>query len=91
MQGDVPLLVMELAEPEGLHAAIDVTAGPLRLAGSIEAEHGPIESTLSMSRIVLRADLADAGWSGKVTAADIAPTVARTPWTVTIGCRTVQC
>jgi hypothetical protein len=64
----VPVLVMNLADPEAPRATIDVTTGPLRLAGSVAAERGPIAGELAMPRLILRADLDEAGWSGRLSA-----------------------
>lgn len=65
---DVPVLVMNLADPESPRATIDMTTGPLRLAGSVEAERGAIAGELAMPRLTLHADLDEAGWSGKLSA-----------------------
>lgn len=65
--GDVPLLAMDLTDLLAPRAAIDLTAGPLRLSGTADAEHGPMELRLSLPRLALHADFAEAEWRGKIT------------------------
>lgn len=68
--GDVPVLAMDLSDPEAPRGAVDLNAGPLRLAGTVEAERGPVIAEMALPRLVLHGELGALGWSGKLTASD---------------------
>jgi hypothetical protein len=68
--GDVPFLAMTFDDPEGPRAALDLKTAPIRLAGSVEAEHGSFESDLSLPQLRVRGELGGGRWSGNLSAAD---------------------
>ena len=65
---EAPVLTVDLRPADGPQATLDLTAGPLRLAGSIGTEHGPAPGEIALPRLHLRGSYGAAGWSGMLRA-----------------------
>lgn len=66
---EAPVLTIDLRPAEGWLATLDLTAGPLRLAGSIDSDHGPIPGEIALPRLRLTGNHSGGAWSGKLRAA----------------------
>lgn len=63
-----PVLTIDLTPAQGPRAALDLTTGPLRLAGTIGTADGPLPVSARLPRLRLTGSTADGGWTGRLQA-----------------------